>query len=151
MGRYHWTSLRDHPLQPEHEWKRVGTHRIVLWEKIGPGTHPCHWCAAPVAWTVGGYTRPGSLTTDHLDNDGRNNDPANLVPSCHPCNTQRHAHLAIGPGEVSVKVPGYAGRRRAEERRCERCGAAFLFVVADKRPSRGRFCSRPCARSGPRR
>lgn len=29
----------------------------------------------------------GSHVADHLDDDRLNNDPANLVPSCIPCNT----------------------------------------------------------------
>lgn len=65
----------------------VGEHRVVLFEKIGPGSHPCAWCGTPVAW----FPKTGEkrLETDHVDNDGLNNDPANLEPSCSACNGRR--------------------------------------------------------------
>jgi hypothetical protein len=64
-------------------------HRVILLAKIGPGTHPCHWCGAPVTWTKGMRLGPGVLVTDHVDWDKTNNDPANLVPACQPCNVTR--------------------------------------------------------------
>ncbi len=60
-------------------------HRFVLYEKIGPGPHPCHWaCGAILDW--GG---PSGINVDHLDDDKLNNDPDNLVPSCGNCNRHR--------------------------------------------------------------
>lgn len=66
---------------------KIYEHRFVLYEKIGPGTHPCHWCGTPVRWIVG--KAPGMLTADHVDGHGDNNDPTNLVPACQQCNTTR--------------------------------------------------------------
>lgn len=63
-------------------------HRAVLFGTIGPGEHPCHWCDQPVEWTSLGLIA-GALVVDHVDWDTTNNDPANLVPSCHPCNSGR--------------------------------------------------------------
>jgi hypothetical protein len=81
---------RVHPLADR--TGRVAVHRKVLLEKIGPGTHPCHWCRQPVTWMVraradGG--RVADLMADHLDGNCRNNDPANLVPACSFCNVLR--------------------------------------------------------------
>lgn len=61
---------------------------MTLYDKIGPGGHLCRWCATPVNWTASGGEE--LLITDHLDFDRANNDPANLVPSCNPCNVRRN-------------------------------------------------------------
>lgn len=61
-------------------------HRIVLYEKIGPGTHDCHWCRKEVEWSVTGSRK---LVVDHLDGVKTNNDPSNLVAACHRCNSIR--------------------------------------------------------------
>lgn len=79
---YRTVTVHGHPLADR--WGHVLEHRKVLYDKIGPGAHPCHWCGASVTWDSG-Y----SLTTDHVDFDRSNNDPANLVPSCNPCNAAR--------------------------------------------------------------
>lgn len=57
-------------------------HRINLYDAIGPGTHPCAYCAVPVTWGV-------DLHVDHIDNDRDNNDPTNLAPCCAPCNARK--------------------------------------------------------------
>lgn len=63
----------------------VPEHRQVLYDKIGPGEHPCHWCGKLLAW--GGK---GGIHADHVDEDVSNNDPANLVASCLRCNWGRN-------------------------------------------------------------
>lgn len=72
----------DHPLARPSHGGRVFEHRQVMYDLIGPGTHPCFWCDAPVAWG-------STLHVDHVDHDRANNDPMNLVPSCRGCNTTR--------------------------------------------------------------
>lgn len=68
---------------------RVFEHRKVLFASIGPGQHPCHWCATPVEWMKKGTAKRGSLVADHLDGDKANNLITNLVPSCARCNWSR--------------------------------------------------------------
>jgi hypothetical protein len=63
-------------------------HRKVLYDAIGIGPHPCHWCGTPVNWVKGLCTR-GSLVPDHLDGDKANNHRSNLVPACNRCNANR--------------------------------------------------------------
>lgn len=83
-------TVSGHPLADQ--YGRQYQHRVNLYNKIGPGSHPCHWCATPVSWKI-------DLHTDHLDFDRLNNDPSNLVASCHACNSHRHAR---NNGEVLV-------------------------------------------------
>lgn len=82
--RYKQSYRPDHPLAMKngHVWE----HRMVLFDVIGWGPHPCHWCSAPLKW---GGKGTGSIYVDHLDGDGANNDPSNLVPSCNGCNAGR--------------------------------------------------------------
>lgn len=61
-------------------------HRMILYDRIGPGTHPCHWCGTPVTWRA---PLPHTLEADHLDGNTANLHPANLVPACRPCNAGR--------------------------------------------------------------
>lgn len=71
-----------HPLASHHG--ELLEHRKVLYEKIGPGEHPCYWCGKLRSW--GGSQ---GIHADHLDDDRLNNDPENLVPSCKRCNGRR--------------------------------------------------------------
>jgi hypothetical protein len=82
----------------------IAEHRLVLFDKIGPGMHPCHWCGAAVEWG-------STLRTDHIDNDGQNNDPSNLVASCHGCNTRRAGPLATMSPNVGSGRRGEANGR----------------------------------------
>lgn len=83
--RYTMIHAAGHPLADKYQ--RVYTHRKVLYDHIGPGPHPCHWCSAPLDWTPKG--EPDSLQVDHLNNDGADNRIENLVPACPSCNTAR--------------------------------------------------------------
>lgn len=76
---------------------RSGTafeHRVVLYDAIGPGSHPCNWCGKQVSWG-------SDLQTDHVDHDPQNNAPDNLVPSCGPCNVRRNSRWANKPTRCS--------------------------------------------------
>lgn len=81
-GNYiYLTGQKDHPLAHR---GNVAEHRKVLYDKIGPGPHPCHWkCGKILQWDR------WHLVSDHLDGDTFNNNPDNLVPSCQGCNMRR--------------------------------------------------------------
>lgn len=83
-GRYvYLTMMGGHPLAQT--TGILAEHRKVLYDKIGPGPHYCHWnCGKLLEW--GGIK---GIIADHLDDNGLNNDPENLVPSCHRCNWNR--------------------------------------------------------------
>lgn len=82
------TARTGHPLARAKG--QVQMHRLVLFHEIGEGPHRCHWCHRSIAWTYGMVE--WGLVVDHVDGDGSNNDPANLVPSCQRCNTWRAVH-----------------------------------------------------------
>ena len=86
--RYRTTQRPSHPTAGPSG--RAYVHRINLYDKIGSGIHHCHWCQATVRWDAG-KAHPQTLQVDHLDGDGSNNDPDNLVPACRRCNIARGA------------------------------------------------------------
>lgn len=93
--RYKNVYLPHHPLATK--YGTVYAHRAVLYDKIGPGSHACHWCGKAVRWEA---TRGDDdlLTADHLNAIGDDNSPDNLVPSCVRCNNSRAAqsrHAAL--------------------------------------------------------
>lgn len=137
-ARYKYIKRKNHPLSTPSG--RIPEHRVILYDKIGPGPHPCHHCGKPVDWMPGRHTARGALVADHLDDDSLNNDPANLVPSCHPCNSIVRSGRGIADEELFI-VHADGKRSRAEVRHCEFCGREFLHRIADKRARSGRFCS----------
>lgn len=78
----------DHPLARN---GRIYKHRKVLYDTIGEGPHPCHWCQIPLMWSAPGDSWRSSkcIQVDHVNSDKSNNTPDNLVPSCRKCNTNR--------------------------------------------------------------
>lgn len=137
-----------HPLANKNGTARE--HRIILFDRIGPGSHPCHWCGKAVTWRYPGadWGTPrgcGVLITDHLDGDKRDNSPDNLVPSCHRCNVWRNPpQVPIEEGELFI-VKANGERCRAVKRLCERCSAEFLVRKTPSRLRDARFCSMSCA------
>lgn len=122
--------------------------RAVLYEKIGPGPHRCHWCGTTVVWTrllhVG--EAPDMLVADHLDADPHNDTPENLAPACVGCNATRGIKVR---DDEPHRIRANGSRLRGTSRICEACGSDF--VAWETRPGRGRFCSRSCARKMQRR
>src|SRR5665647_1214546 len=85
-GRRYLTAYRpDHPIAPVSG--HVYQHRVVLYDTIGDGPHPCHWCGVLVDWLPKGERN--ALQVDHLNTFGDDNRPENLVAACGPCNTTR--------------------------------------------------------------
>lgn len=136
----------SHPLAPPSG--TVAECRLVLYDKIGGGSHPCRWCEKVVTWMPGAKNHPDALVADHLDWDKHNNVPENLVASCRICNAHRtrdgDRRLILADELIIIESDG--GRHRATQRECEHCGQEFLARISAVRAGKGRFCSRSCAR-----
>ncbi len=138
--KYRSIKIHNHPLADADG--SVLIHRAVLYEKIGPGPHRCHWCDIEVRWVVRHHgSRDGVLFVDHVDSDSLNNAPDNLVPSCHACNALREGGYRLLAGDLFVVYPN-GQKKRAAEMSCEKCGIAF---TGNTRGGRRKFCSRRCA------
>lgn len=75
----------QHPIAPPSG--KIWVHRRVLYDTIGAGPHPCHWCGLSLQWRH--EQRELSIHVDHLDGQTDNNEVSNLVVSCPSCNTAR--------------------------------------------------------------
>ena len=97
--RYRIVKRPGHPLAMKNE--RVAVHRMVLFDATGGARMPCFWCGRPVEWFKN-RSDPSALYVDHRDHDRHNNDPANLLPACNPCNAGRIK------GFAALRVPVYS-------------------------------------------
>src|SRR3990167_2031107 len=146
----------DHPLAEFHGTRTHGhvllvyAHRLVLWNVLGPGLHPCYWCGRPLRWARG--HEADVITTDHLNDEPRDNRPENLVASCRGCNGGRAIRLrrsrtAIRSDEewLTTRTRNGVGRCRATRLVCEVCGASFLANTSRVKRGTVRVCSRSCS------
>lgn len=118
--------------------RTVGAHRLALWEKIGPGTHPCHYCAVPVTWLLPRLAT-GALEVDHLDRNRLNNSSENLVPCCHPCNMRNRSMNVSDDEPWRLHAGGW--RIRGNPAVCQYCRKDYVA----RRDHQGLFCSRGCS------
>jgi hypothetical protein len=145
--KYKRIAMPDHPLADRQGC--VQEHQLVLWNKVGPGDQPCHWCGKILHWGKG---RPSGsnclIIPDHLDGTRLNNVPENLVPSCFKCNIDRGRTDRVGDDELFITAGN--ARHRAEERECSWCKKKFLIKITQlkSRPGiDGKFCSNSCCMS----
>lgn len=99
--RYRMEKRAGHPVAMSDG--SVYVHRAVLYDKIGPGPHPCHWCGETVTWGAQGQY---GLSVAHLDDDVTNNEPGNLVPVCYRCRHGRGEHDAFTRHCDETRLPG---------------------------------------------
>lgn len=71
----------NHPLAKRRGVVRDYEHRLVFYDAHGEGPFSCHVCCAEVTWD--------DMHVDHLDDEKKNNDPANLAAACPTCNQAR--------------------------------------------------------------
>lgn len=88
----------EHPLVANRKSGQVLEHRIVLYDTIGAGSHPCHSCGRTVSWFA--ESAKDRLEVDHLDGVRSNNSPENLAATCPKCNDgqSRRRLTACGRG-----------------------------------------------------
>lgn len=134
---YKSVKLSGHPLADKSGC--VAEHRLVLYKKIGPGKHKCNWCGREIEWQPGNHVHDNALTTDHLNNDTLDNDPDNLVPSCHRCNCKRGKKNSLKPGEPFVVRSG--SKKRAVMQTCPVCHKEFPAIPSNHLT----YCSPECA------
>jgi hypothetical protein len=92
---YHISKAHGHRVASASGWVR--THRLLLFNKLGPGEHPCYHCGMLVSWDKTYPEHADALVVDHLDENTSNNSLDNIVPSCNVCNvTRSHYRTAEG-------------------------------------------------------
>ncbi len=116
---------KGHPLAQANGTVRV--NRAVLYKKIGPGKHRCHWCPKVITWCNKFATM---IVADHLDENKWNNSPENLVAACQDCNFNRPKRDAeqnkthCKNGHEFTPENTYAEPRPGGYRRCRICRRA---------------------------
>jgi hypothetical protein len=135
--------LPSHPLASK--GGLVSESRVILFERLGWGPHPCHWCGKQVDWVVGARGNESeALVADHLNHDPLDDRPENIHASCGLCNGQRTRARVLDDEPHIQRANG--SRVRAVAIHCQMCGAQFMAIPAQIRVGRARFCSRSCAR-----
>lgn len=135
--------MRDpsHPLATSRGY--VLRSRLVLYNAIGPGPHPCALCDTPLEWRLRS-PRHGDLCVDHIDEDVTNDTLGNLRPTCVTCNATRSQRWKIQAGEDFIVHQG--GKKRVFPVICVTCGTTVLRQATTRNLSRPNlFCSRQCS------
>jgi hypothetical protein len=86
-GGYVRVPAAGHPTAASDGWSME--HRVILYDAIGPGPHPCYWCGKGLA----SWTGREGIIVDHLNEDKGDNRLENLLPTCNDCNRARGAML----------------------------------------------------------
>jgi hypothetical protein len=125
----------------------VSEHDAVLYARIGPGPHPCHWCGKLVNWkqTVKKKMH-GVLCCDHLSGVSTDNRDSNLAPSCFRCNISRSHPQNFGPADDWVQRGSQ--KLRYHMRICEGCNQEFKAAnfLKTSKDHAGRYCTIECYR-----
>jgi hypothetical protein len=136
----------NHPLAGK--GRLISEARAVLYAKIGPGPHDCHWCGSRVEWRPGeGVRAKGVLMADHINNDRHDNRPENLVPACQACNGGRNSPIKVLEGEAhTLRADGY--KLRFVIISCATCDEPFQVPYHTawnvKRRGTKQYCSARC-------
>ena len=114
-------------------------YRMIVYDAIGPGPHPCRWCGRLLEWRYG--LVPDAIVIDHINHDSTDNSLENLAVSCQRCNTSRSITRVR---DDELFITNSKGRVRCVENVCLECGAPCRVSIAAARAGQGRFCSRAC-------
>ena len=132
-----------HPLRDKNGY--VPESRKIVFDRIGPGWHACHYCGKKIRW-VKKVRRTGGTTllVDHVDRNPLYNSPENLVPACQGCNNLNSKRVVTDDECFITRKNGT--RLRAVIMICRRCGKHFKVCKSDIKTGarRGKFCSAKC-------
>lgn len=78
---YQFLHAPTHPLRSSGQ-SYVAEHRVLMYEKLGPGAMCCELCGVEMTWKT--------CQIDHIDENPRNNALSNLRPLCRRCNVWRN-------------------------------------------------------------
>lgn len=109
---YKIVKAETHPLSMANGW--AFEHRIVAYEKYGPGIQKCHWDGVELTWN--------QVVVDHLNEDKLDNRPDNLVTACNSCNLIRGAMIPFIRKMTDEKLAHLIqtfGYMRQTQLRCE--------------------------------
>ncbi len=83
---YWRVKIPNHPMADKKGW--VIEHRMLMYDRFGPGPHPCWCCCEELKWEpfARGASTKGKIVINHLNEDGHDNRMKNLVFSCVECN-----------------------------------------------------------------
>lgn len=115
-SRYMTEVRKGHPVA--HADGRVRIHRANLYDALGPGPHPCHWCGKEVAWDGVGAQL---LVADHVNEDTWDNRLENLVASCTRCNSFRRTLHATTCGNGHERTEENTYYSKDGKRSCREC------------------------------
>lgn len=120
--------LNGHPLSDKQG--RIAEHRLVLFSKIGEPPHRCHFCLTElISWV--------QLTVAHLDGDKGNNNPSNLVSSCHSCGVQHQLRENLQQTSVCAECEGNFSKKQTTQIYCsEKCKRRSGWKSKKKTPER---------------
>jgi hypothetical protein len=104
----------------------VWEHRKIVYDRIGDVVPPCELCGKILSWT--------NAVVDHIDEVKWNNDPNNLRPLCHGCNTWRGKRLPshLHKGNHAITFDGET-KTAAEWARDPRVKVAGHTIMVRKR------------------
>jgi hypothetical protein len=126
--------------------------RKVLFDKLGPGSHPCEHCGRRLEWGAKG---PRELCVDHVNGVTADNRAENLRAVCRSCNPKHRAPRVCQLLNCGVSLEG----ERRGKRYCCRSHAtmgragktlkvpgACRYCDAELDSPRKKFCSECCRR-----
>ena len=143
---YEMKDAPDHPLA--NSCGRIYVHDEVLYARIGPGPHPCHWCGKLVDWKQTEFRKmKGVLCCDHLSGISTDNRDSNLAPSCFRCNISRSHPQNFGPADDWVQRGDQ--KLRYHIRICVGCKQEFKAAnfIKTSKDHVGKYCSIKCYRN----
>lgn len=133
----------NHWLTQRHSSCREYKHRVVYFDNHGVGPFTCHWCGIDVTWD--------DMHVDHLDDNKKNNDAANLLASCPSCNVKRGHHKMVKKKRMAGRLLTFGDETLCMNEWAKRIGLSSASIAwrLDNGWSVKETLSRPRGKFGP--